>query len=254
MLVVISPAKALDWDTAEPAITMTAPRFAEATAELVTAAGALDAAGLGKLMKISDNLARLNRDRFAAFTSDPAPEATRSAVFAFAGDTYRGLEARTLDPDALAWANGHLRILSGLYGVLRPGDQIQPYRLEMGSRLHTARGRSLYDFWGGRIAEALNHDATLAGARVLVNCASVEYFGAVDRAVLVPRVVTPVFMEDREAGPRIVSFHAKRARGAMARFIMENRLSDPAALQDFDAGGYRFAPEISEPDKPVFLR
>ncbi len=254
MLVVLSPAKALDWETPEPNLSATPPRFAGDTAELVAAAGALDADALGKLMKISANLSRLNRDRFAAFRQNPCPEDTRSAVFAFAGDTYRGLEARTLDPDALDWARGHLRILSGLYGVLRPGDQIQPYRLEMGSRLRTARGRSLYDFWSDRLAHALNEDAAQVGAEVLVNCASVEYFAAVDRDALALRVITPVFMEDREGGPRIVSFHAKRARGAMARFIMENRIADPEALQEFDAGGYAHAPDLSEPDRPVFIR
>ena len=254
MLVVLSPAKALDWDSAAPDLAPSMPRFGPETDELVDAARDLDAAALGKLMKISDKLAQLNRDRFASFRPDPSPEDTRSAIFAFNGDTYRGLEARSLEPDALEWGARHLRILSGLYGVLRPGDQIQPYRLEMGSRLRTARGRSLYDFWGDRIAKALNADAAEAGTDVLVNCASVEYFGAVDRDALTLRVITPVFMEDRPGGPKIVSFHAKRARGAMARFILEHRLSDPQALQDFDAGGYGFAPELSQPDRPVFLR
>ena len=167
------------------------------------------------LMDLSDNLARLNRERFRAFEEEPAREATRPAAFAFAGDTYIGLDARSLDAEALEWAEGNLRILSGLYGLLRPLDAIQPYRLEMGSRLKTRRGSNLYDFWGDEIAKALNALAEERGSDVLVNCASQEYFGAVDLKRLKARVVTPVFLEEKNGQAKTVSFFAKQARGAM---------------------------------------
>ena len=209
---------------------------------------------LKSLMDLSDDLARLNRDRFRAFADAPDGDTTRPAVFAFAGDTYQGLEAATLDVDALARAQSHLRILSGLYGVLRPLDAIQPYRLEMGSRLKTRRGNSLYDFWGDAISKSLNADAETAGTDILVNCASQEYFGAVDRKALKLRVVTPQFYEIKAGTPKIVSFFAKKARGAMARFIIENRVTDVAGLRDFDLGGYRFQADAGDRDTLVFHR
>ncbi|MFD1913109.1 peroxide stress protein YaaA [Halodurantibacterium flavum] len=253
MLVVISPAKRLDWSE-PPAVEATDPAFPAEAQELAGVARGLDLGGLRKLMHISEDLARLNRDRFASFQAAPLPDDTRPAAFAFAGDTYAGLEARTLGADALRWAQDHLRILSGLYGLLRPLDRIQPYRLEMGSRLRNRRGATLYDFWGDRLAKALSAAAAEAGAGVIVNCASVEYFSAVLPGALDRPVITPAFMELRAGVPKIVSFYAKKARGAMARFIVENRLTDPAALAEFDSGGYHHAPDLSTPDRPVFLR
>jgi len=253
MLVVISPAKKLDW-TDVPDVVQTLPDFADDAVYLAGVAAQLSEADLRRLMDISPTLATLNRDRFRDFVADPSPDATRPAVRAFAGDTYQGLHAQSLDPGALAHAQDHLRILSGLYGVLRPCDGIQPYRLEMGSRLKTDRGANLYAYWGARLSEAVNAQADATGARVLVNCASQEYFGAVDRAALAVPVVTPTFLEDRADGPKVISFHAKRARGAMARFIVEGRLTDPADLAGFDALGYRHDPGRSTPDAPVFRR
>ncbi|NBB98947.1 MAG: peroxide stress protein YaaA, partial [Alphaproteobacteria bacterium] len=174
MLVILSPAKKLDW-TARPDAT-TRPDFQADAVRLADVARGLGAPGLKKLMHISDKLAELNMERFENFAPDPDEDATRPAIHAFAGDTYTGLDARTLDPDALDWATGHLRILSGLYGLLRPFDAMQPYRLEMGSRLATERGKSLYDYWGDRISCALNDVAAAAGTDVIVNCASQEYF------------------------------------------------------------------------------
>lgn len=252
MLVVISPAKRLDWDARD--VDMTAPVFTEDAMRLAKTARNLTLDDLQGLMDISPDLARLNRDRFRDFSETPEAEALRPAAFAFAGDTYQGLEAGSLDPDELAFAQDRLRILSGLYGVLRPLDGIQPYRLEMGSRLKTRRGANLYDYWGDRIAQALNAQGAALGTDVLVNCASQEYFGAVDPKALKLRVITPVFMEDKPKGPKIVSFFAKRARGAMARFIVTRRITDPAALADFDLGGYRYQPDLSAADKPVFIR
>lgn len=253
MLVVISPAKRLDWSEV-PEITTSEPEFLAEAGSLAATARRLTKPRLQALMGLSDALAKLNKERFAAFADDPAPEVTRPAVRAFAGDTYAGLEARSLDADELAWAQDHLRILSGLYGVLRPLDAIQAYRLEMGSRLATRRGKSLYDFWKDHLAKALDRDATAVGTDVLVNCASQEYFGAVPASGHALRVVTPVFMEEKPGGPKIVSFFAKKARGAMARYIIQHRLTEPDALTDFDTGGYGFQPDLSEPDRPVFVR
>ncbi|MDO6584110.1 peroxide stress protein YaaA [Salipiger sp. 1_MG-2023] len=252
MLVVVSPAKKLDWS--ERNETMTEPRFADEAARLAAIARKLTQAELKTLMHLSDDLAKLNHERFRDFSATPSAEVLRPAVLGFAGDTYQGLEASSLDADEMAFAQGHLRILSGLYGVLRPLDGLQQYRLEMGSRLKTPRGKNLYDWWGDRIAKALQDDAKAVNAQVLVNCASQEYFGAVDTQALGLRVITPQFMEDKGGEPKIVSFYAKRARGAMARYIVQRRLTDPDSLTAFDSGGYAWSASLSEPDKPVFIR
>lgn len=252
MLVVISPAKRLDWDRVD--VETTTPDMLEDAGRLAKTARNLTLRDLKGLMGLSDDLARLNRDRFQAYSTEPDPEATRPAVFAFAGDTYQGLDARSLNDDEMRWAQDHLRILSGLYGVLRPLDAIQPYRLEMGSRLKTRRGTNLYQYWRDGLSKALNAQAETCDTDVLVNCASQEYFGAVDPKALKLRVVTPQFMELKNGQAKIVSFFAKQARGAMARYIVQNRLTNAADIEDFDLGGYAFTPEMSEPDKPVFLR
>lgn len=248
MLVVLSPAKKLDMSEVDT--TATDPQFADDAKALAKTARGLTQKDLQKLMGISENLAKLNADRFKAFGTME----TKPAALAFAGDTYTGLEAASLDPEEMDYAQDHLRILSGLYGLLRPRDAIEPYRLEMGSRLKTRRGKSLYDYWGDRIAKALNEQAETLGTDTLVNCASQEYFGAVKPDALKLRVITPVFMEEKPDGPKVVSFFAKQARGAMARFIVQNRLTDPDSLTDFDTGGYRHCPDLSEPDKPAFVR
>jgi cytoplasmic iron level regulating protein YaaA (DUF328/UPF0246 family) len=252
MLVVISPAKALDMEPV--AIAPTQPEFQADAVALATVARELTLDELKKLMKLSDKLAELNRDRFNDFAEVPAADAVKPAVFAFNGDTYHGLEAKTLADDDMRWAQHHLRILSGLYGLLRPLDAMQPYRLEMGSRLKTRRGTSLYDYWGATIAKALNVQAADVDTQVLVNCASQEYFGAVDLKALKLRVITPQFMEIKDDKPRIVSFFAKRARGAMARFVVENHLTDPEDIKGFTSGGYAFDPDLSAGDTWVFTR
>ena len=252
MLVVVSPAKKLDWNPVEGRTT--APDFQDQAVTLAQTARDLSVEDLQKLMSLSPNLAMLNYDRFKAFEAAPDADATRPAVRAFAGDTYTGLEAGSLDEDEMAWAQDHLRILSGLYGVLRPLDAIQPYRLEMGSRLKNARGKNLYEFWGDRIANALNAQAAETGSDVLINCASQEYFGAVDPKALKLRVITPVFMEDKGGAPKIVSFYAKKARGSMARFIIQRRLTDPEGIKDFDLGGYAYKPDMSDETRWVFVR
>lgn len=252
MLTVISPAKSLDMDPVS--LTTTAPDFQGDAVRLAKTSRNLTLGALKGLMSISDDLAKLNRDRFKAFEASPAPDRTKAAAFMFNGDTYQGLEAKTLTQEDLAYAQDHLRILSGLYGLLRPLDAIQPYRLEMGSRLKTRRGKSLYDYWGTTLSKALNALGEEQGTDTLVNCASQEYFGAADTKALKLTVITPVFMEVKDNRPRIVSFFAKRARGAMARHIVEHRVTDMDGLLSFTEGGYAYDADLSEPGKPVFLR
>ncbi|MFP7569420.1 peroxide stress protein YaaA [Marivita sp. S2033] len=254
MLVVISPAKRLDWS--ERDVTMTEPVFQDDANRLAKTARNLTLGNLKSLMDLSDDLAKLNRDRFRDYDDAPNNADLRPAALAFAGDTYQGLEAGTLDDNEMRWAQDHLRILSGLYGILRPLDGIQPYRLEMGSRLKTRRGGNLYEYWRDQISKELRREAEALDTDALVNCASQEYFGAVPPKALGLRIVTPAFMEDKGTGkgPKIVSFFAKKARGAMARFIVQNRLTDPDAIREFDLGGYAYRDDLSEPDKPVFVR
>lgn len=249
MLIVVSPAKKLD-EAERPTFDQTIPALMEDANKLAKVAAKYSVTDLQNLMSISPTLAKLNKERFASF----GEQSGKAAIFMFAGDTYQGLDAKSLDDDDLRWAQDHFRILSGLYGVLRPLDTMEPYRLEMGSRVKTKAGNSLYDFWGDRIAKNLRAQAAEVGTDVLVNCASTEYFTAVDQKALGLRVITPVFMELKAEGPKIVSFYAKRARGAMARYIIERRLTDPAALVEFDTGGYKYVPDMSEENKPVFLR
>lgn len=249
MLVVVSPAKKLDM-TPMNGMPVTQPGFPQDTQELAGVARKMSAGKLKKLMHISDSLAQLNYERFQDFGNMER----KAAALAFAGDTYLGLEAASFDKDEMTWAQDHLRILSGLYGILRPLDAIEPYRLEMGSKVATKRGKTLYDFWGDRISNTLNAQAAETGSDVLINCASQEYFGAVDLKALKLPVVTPVFMERKMGTTKIISFYAKRARGAMARFIVQNRLQDAEAIKDFDSGGYRYDNDLSEAQKPVFVR
>ena len=252
MLIVVSPAKSLDFDPVT--VTPTQPLFQEDAVRLAKTARNLTLRDLKGLMSISDDLARLNRDRFKAFEDAPAPDRVKAAALAFDGDTYKGLEAKTLSESDLEWAQNHLRILSGLYGLLRPLDAIQPYRLEMGSRLKTRRGGSLYDYWGDQIAKTLTAHAGEIGTDVLINCASSEYFTAANTKALKLRVVTPQFFEVKNGTPRIVSFFAKRARGAMARYVIENRLVDPEDIKGFDSGGYAYDPDLSTGDIWAFTR
>ncbi|MCT8158803.1 peroxide stress protein YaaA [Pseudoruegeria sp. SHC-113] len=253
MLTVISPAKKLD-ETPAQGLPHTLPDFQAEARELAKAADALGAAKLGKLMKLSDSLARLNAGRFAAFEPESSLEKAKQAALIFNGDTYTGLDAQSLSAEDFTFAQTHLRILSGLYGLLRPLDLIQPYRLEMGSRLATKRGKSLYEYWGSKIAEALNAAAQEAGTGTLVNCASQEYFGAVDRNALKIAVIEPVFLEERDGSAKIVSFFAKKARGSMARFIIDQRVTRPEGLRDFTYGGYRLSQSESSDGRLVFLR
>ncbi|KQI69883.1 hypothetical protein AN189_00235 [Loktanella sp. 3ANDIMAR09] len=252
MLVTLSPAKSLNLDPVD--VTPTQPAFQADAVRLAKTMRGQTLGDLRKLMSISDDLARLNRDRFKAFADDPAADAVKPAALAFDGDTYQGLEAKTLSQDDLAFAQECLCILSGLYGVLRPLDAIQPYRLEMGSRLKTRRGANLYDYWGDTIAKALNARADERGTDALLNCASQEYFNAAQTPALKLRVITPKFLEVKDDRPRMVSFFAKRARGAMARYVVENRLTAIDDVKGFNSGGYAYDPDLSEGDTWAFVR
>ena len=252
MLIVLSPAKRLDFTEADPALPASERRFREDTASLARTARGRTVAELRRLMSLSDDLARLNRARFQAFDAESTDGV--QAAFAFAGDVYEGLKARDLDAAALDWAQNHIRILSGLYGLLRPLDRIQPYRLEMGTRLKTRRGNSLYDFWGDRISRCLNLDAEGHSDPTLVNLASQEYFGAVDARALKLPVVTPHFRESRDGESRIISFFAKKARGGMVRFAIDERIERAEDLKAFDRDGYRFDKAASTETDWIFIR
>jgi hypothetical protein len=254
MLLVVSPAKTLDFESPAPALPASKPVFAKDAMTLVGQLRGMDETAVAKLMDISPDLAALNVERFRSFSARPGAAVQRPAVLAFRGDTYIGMRAETFDATDMDFAQQHLRILSGLYGLLRPLDLIQPYRLEMGSALRTAGGNNLYAYWGDRIARALRKQAKSAGSAVLVNLASQEYFGAVDTAALGLRVVTPQFKEQRGGTLKVISFSAKRARGAMAGFAIRNRLRDPEALKSFAEDNYRFRPELSGEDEWVFTR
>lgn len=252
MLMVISPSKALNFEAPERALPLTTPQLKEDIAELAQVTTRLRPRDLKRLMGISDNLAQLNHERFQHF--DAGLEDGLQAAIAFNGDVYAGLQARTLDKKGFAWAQNHLRILSGLYGVLRPADALQPYRLEMGVRLKTRRGKSLYDFWKKPVAQTLKE--ALKGHRdpTLVNLASQEYFGAVDVGALGLPVVTCHFKEEKAGELRVISFYAKKARGLMARYAIDHRVDEAGKLKSFDTAGYRFEPGLSTGSDWVFTR
>ena len=259
MLFVLSPAKTLDYETPVPAdiaALATTPRFMAEAGELIDLLRTKTPAQVAALMELSDPLAALNVARYAAWRPRNTTRNSKPAVLAFDGDVYDGLQAKTLDAAALAWAQQHLAILSGLYGVLRPLDRMQPYRLEMGTALANPAGRDLYAFWGEAPARTLDAQLRAAGgAKLVVNLASQEYFRAVDRRALKARVIECVFEEGRDGGDwKIVSFFAKKARGTFARWAIDRRLDDPDALTRFDRDGYAFAPQASTPERLVFRR
>ncbi|OYD25509.1 peroxide stress protein YaaA [Oceanimonas baumannii] len=254
MLIVVSPAKTLDYDTPPVVADFTQPELLQHSAELIERARELTPADIGKLMKISDKLAGLNAARFADWQPEFTPGNAKQALLAFKGDVYTGLDAETLSKEDFAFAQVHLRMLSGLYGVLRPLDLMQPYRLEMGTRLDNARGKDLYTFWGNIITDVLNHAMAEQGDNVLINLASNEYFKAVKPARLEGQVVTPVFQDCKNGQYKIISFYAKKARGMMARYIIEKRLTEVSQLTAFDTAGYYFVEEESSATELVFRR
>ena len=254
MLAIVSPAKKLDFSPLDRDLAATTPAFPDDTAALVKSAQKLSKAQLQQLMKLSDDLAELNFQRFKGFAAKPSADQVKQAALAFAGDTYTGLDAATLSDKDLNYAQDHLRILSGLYGLLRPLDLIQPYRLEMGKWLDNPRGGDLYDFWGDRLAEAIDDIVSTHKAKVVVNVASTEYFKAAREKALKARVITPVFKEIKNGEARVLGLFAKRARGALARYMIEHRIENPEGLKKFDTGGYAYRDELSDGDTWVFTR
>ena len=254
MLFLLSPAKSLDYDTPVGALPHTLPGFVAQSAELIEVLKQKSPQQIAELMTLSDKLAGLNVARYEAWSPRFSASNSKQAVLAFNGDVYEGLDAKTLKPAQLDWAQQHVCILSGLYGVLRPLDWMQPYRLEMGTALPTAQGKNLYQFWGSRIADYLNERVVADTVPVIVNLASEEYFKAVDKKALKPRVVNCVFEERKDGKYKIISFMAKRARGLMVRYAIEHKLSSVKKLESFNLEGYQFTADVSTPDRLVFRR
>lgn len=256
MLSVLSPAKSLDYESPLPTKKHSEPRLVGQSAGLIEIMRTKTPADISKLMHISDELAHLNATRYQDFTPTHDPKNSRPALLAFAGDVYQGLDAASFDARDFTEAQKTIRILSGLYGLLRPMDLIQPHRLEMGTKLASARGQSLYDWWGTQVTDLLRRDLDASpGADVLVNLASNEYFKVLDGERLGARIISPRFEDrDKDGEPRIVSFHAKRARGTMAAWLVKERVRTASKLPEFAEDGYEYDEERSTKDVPVFVR
>jgi cytoplasmic iron level regulating protein YaaA (DUF328/UPF0246 family) len=254
MLIVISPAKTLDFTTPSPLKKFTQPQFLDDSQRLIDRLREFDPAQIGALMSISPTLGELNHRRFMNWSLPFAPTNAKQALLAFRGDVYTGLDADSFDARDVTFAQKHLRILSGLYGVLKPLDLIQPYRLEMGTALANARGKNLYAFWGERITAALNDDLRALRKPALINLASEEYFKAVHPNSLAAPAITPIFKERKGDSYKIVSFFAKKARGMMSAYIIKNALTKTNDLKDFAEAGYRFNRQQSDATRWVFTR
>jgi cytoplasmic iron level regulating protein YaaA (DUF328/UPF0246 family) len=254
MLTLLSPAKKMNMDPAQTALSATRPRFEPETKILAELAKTKTADDLKKLMHISDNLAELNVERFQAFNLDGKSNSAKSAGLAFDGDVYWGLEAKTLSDEDLTYAQDHLRILSGLYGVLRPLDAIQPYRLEMGTKFENSRGKNLYEFWADTVAPSLAKDLENHEDQTIVNLASNEYFKAANPKTLKNRIIIAKFMEEKDGKSRPIQYYTKFGRGLMARWIIQNRIDRADGLKDFNSNGYKFDPARSTDDELVFAR
>jgi len=254
MLLVLSPAKKLDYDSPVRTTLHSQPQFVKQAAGLIDVLKEKSASEIADLMKLSDALAKLNVERYAAWKPKFTQTNSRQAALAFNGDVYEGLDAPSLSDDQLQWAQEHVAILSGLYGVLRPLDLMQPYRLEMGTRLATGKGKTLYDYWGAQIAQYLNKRLEGQAEPLVLNLASEEYFKAVDLDTLKAKVMQCVFQDYKNGAWKVISFHAKRARGLMARYVIEHRINDVKALQAFASEGYAYAAAESTADKLVFRR
>ena len=254
MLHVLSPAKTLDYETPLPYTKTTQPIFKSQSAELIEVLREYTPQKISNLMSISEKLAHLNVDRYETYQEKPTTKNARAALFAFKGDVYIGLDAYTFSNSDCEFAQDRLRVLSGLYGVLRPLDLLQPYRLEMGTKLPTAKGNDLYQFWGGEVTDELNKQLKKNADDVLVNLASNEYFKVVQTGRLNARVISPVFKDQKNDKYKIISFFAKKARGVMSGWIVRNRVSDPKKLAEFAQWGYRYSAKESTESEPVFLR
>jgi cytoplasmic iron level regulating protein YaaA (DUF328/UPF0246 family) len=254
MLIVISPAKTLDFDTPPATKIATQPVFLEQSAQLMNQLQQLTPDKISSLMKISSKLGELNHQRFMDWQVPFTKSNAKQAALAFKGDVYTGLDAESFSATDFKFAQQHLRILSGLYGVLRPLDLIQPYRLEMGTKFANQGGKDLYQFWGTSPTEALNEQLRKLKTDVVLNLASNEYFRAVNKKLLNARIVSPVFKDLKNGDYKIISFYAKKARGLMAAWIVQNAITDVKQLKKFKADGYRFAADLSSPEAPTFIR
>lgn len=254
MLFLLSPAKSLDFDTPWEGVAHSEPLFSAQTAKLIKILRQKTQPELARLMDLSDSLAALNVARYQAWSRQPGPHVAKPAVLAFHGNAYQGLDVKTLQPRQLAWAQQHVAILSGLYGLLRPLDLIQPHRLEMGTALANPKGPNLYEFWGADIASQLQQNLLQHKTPVIVNLASKEYFKSVQGQALSARVIECVFEEGRAGRYKVIGIMAKRARGLMARYAIVKQVKTPAALEKFNLEGYAFCPDVSHPDRLVFRR
>ena len=254
MLTVISPAKTLDFDTPTVTDAFTQPVHLTQSRKLVRRMRQLSGQELAKLMHVSGNIADLNQQRFKKWKTPFNPENARQAIFAFKGDVYIGLDAYSMTAQNVDFAQDHLRILSGLYGLLRPLDLMQPYRLEMGTRIDTDMGNNLYQFWDGRITKTLNQELKQSDSNSLINLASNEYFKSIKAKLLKADVITPVFKDYNKGSYQVIGFFAKKARGLMTRYLIDNEIDDPAALKDFSAEGYAFNTAMSNSHEWVFTR
>ncbi|MFD2179909.1 peroxide stress protein YaaA [Veronia pacifica] len=254
MLIVVSPAKTLDYESPLATEKFTLPTMTSHSAELIDVCRKLTPADISSLMKVSDKIAGLNAARFAEWQPEFTQQNARQALLAFKGDVYTGLAAETLSDSDFDWAQDHLRMLSGLYGLLRPLDLMQPYRLEMGTKLTNDRGSNLYQFWGNLITDELNEALNAQGDDVLINLASNEYFKSVKPAGLKAKIITPVFKDCKNGQYKVISFYAKKARGMMARYIIDNRIDSVEALKAFDVAGYYFDQSASSDKELVFKR
>ncbi|AXH62744.1 MULTISPECIES: peroxide stress protein YaaA [Providencia] len=254
MLITISPAKTLDYESPLATQQFTQPELLTESQKLINVCRKLTPADIASLMKISDKLAGLNAARFEEWHADFTPENARQAILAFKGDVYTGMQAETFSQDDFAFAQSHLRILSGLYGILRPLDLMQPYRLEMGIRLKNTRGKDLYEFWGDIITKQLNHTLAEQKDQILINLASDEYFKSVNTKKLDGQIIKPVFLDEKNGKYKVISFYAKKARGLMSRFIIQNKLTTTDQLADFNLEGYQFDESQSKGNELVFTR
>lgn len=254
MILVISPAKTLDYEPQTFTKKSTTPDFLDDSQELIDKLSKMSTAQVAKLMGISDKLAQLNVQRYREWEVPFTAENAKQAVLAFKGDVYQGFEFDAWKAADFTFAQKHLRILSGLYGVLRPLDLMQPYRLEMGTKLKTGRGKNLYEFWGRTITDALNEVIRSTRSKAFVNLASNEYFDSVQSDDLKAPIITPVFKDEKNGKYKIISFFAKKARGMMANYIVRNRVTKPDKLREFDVAGYRFDPDSSDDHTFTYLR
>lgn len=254
MLITISPAKTLDFESPLATTHFTQPELLKYSQQLIEECRKLSSSDIASLMKISDKLAGLNAARFGEWQPNFTPENARQAILAFKGDVYTGMQAELFSEDNFQFAQQHLRILSGLYGVLRPLDLMQPYRLEMGVKLKNKKGRDLYQFWGNTITETLNKALEEQGDNILINLASDEYFKSVNPQKLNAEIIKPVFLDEKNGKFKVISFYAKKARGLMSRFIIQEKLANKTQLKEFDLEGYQFNAATSEGNTLVFKR